>query len=193
MEPQQQNTGSMEPRDILRPLAKIASNVRLMGVFVLILGILAVTSPDVGGMTVSVLIGILLILGGIVRTAFAWLSAEWGSMFLKLLAGIVTIVAGGYMVANPDVGAQALAIVLTIYLFVDGISTLLFAIKIPPAAGGAWMLFGAVVSLIAGVLMWTQWPASGELAIGILIGVKLIIDGIELIGVGTAAKELVEP
>ena len=52
------------------------------------------------------------------------------------------------------------------------------------------MLFGAVVSLLAGVLMWMQWPASGDLAIGILIGIKLIIDGVEFIGVGTAAKAI---
>ena len=182
----------MEPQEQLRPLARIASNVRLMGIGVLILGILAVTSPDIGGMTVSVMIGVVLVLSGILRTAFAWFSADWGSMFLKLLAGIVTIIAGGYMIANPDVGAQALAMVLTIYLFIDGISTLVFAIKIPPAAGGAWMMFGAIISLLAGVLMYMQWPASGELAIGILIGVKLIIDGIELIGVATAAKALVD-
>ena len=54
------------------------------------------------------------------------------------------------------------------------------------------MMFGAIISLLAGVLMYMQWPASGELAIGILIGVKLIIDGIELIGVATAAKALVD-
>ena len=54
------------------------------------------------------------------------------------------------------------------------------------------LLITVPISLLAGVLMYMQWPASGELAIGILIGVKLIIDGIELIGVATAAKALVD-
>jgi uncharacterized membrane protein HdeD (DUF308 family) len=181
-----------DPQEMLRPLAKAGGQVRLIGIAVLILGILAVTSPDVSGMTVSVMIGILLILGGIARTMFAWVSAGWGSMFMKTLVGILTILAGGYMIASPDAGARALAIILTIYLFADGITTLLFAIRIPPAAGGAWMLFGAVVSLLAGIFMWMQWPASGNLAIGILIGIKLIVDGIELIGVGSAAKALAD-
>ncbi|MFW2405938.1 MAG: HdeD family acid-resistance protein [Gammaproteobacteria bacterium] len=181
----------MDSQDILRPLAKFGGRVQLIGAVVLVLGILAVTSPTISGMTISVIVGILLILSGVARTAFAWLSPGWGSLFLKALVGIVTIVAGGYMIANPDVGSRALAIVLTVYLFADGIATLIFAIRLPPAAGGAWMLLGSVASLVAGVLMWMQWPASGELAIGILIGIKLIIDGIELIGVGSAAKAAV--
>ncbi len=181
----------METGELLRPIARAGGQVQVTGAIVLVLGVFAVASPQVSGMTVSVIIGILMILSGIARTMFAWLSVGWGSLFLKALVGVLTIVAGGYMIVNPDVGTRALAIVLTAYLFADGITTLLFALRIPPAAGGAWMLLGALVSVLAGVLMWMQWPASGDLAIGILIGTKLIIDGVELIGVGTAAKAVV--
>ena len=125
---------------------------------------------------------------GILRTMFAWLSPGWGSLFGKALVGVITILAGIYMIVNPDVGSRALAIVLTFYLFLDGITTLVFASRIPPATGGVWMMFGAAISILAGVLMYMQWPASGDLAIGILIGVKLLIDGIVLIGIGSAAK-----
>ena len=92
------------------------------------------------------------------------------------------------MIGQPDVGSQALAIVLVFYLFADGITSLILALKLPPAAGGAWVMLGAIASLIIGVLMWMQWPASGDLAIGLLIGIKLILDGVVLIGIGSAAK-----
>lgn len=178
----------MENEELLRPIAKVGGLVRMLGIGLLILGGLSIYSPQVGGMTVSVIVGVLLIIGGLMRTAFAWLSPGWGSLFLKMLVGILTIVAGGYMIANPDSGAQALAMVLVFYLFADGITTLLIAIRLPPVAGGAWMLLGAIASLLIGVLMWMKWPVSGELAIGVLIGIKLILDGVELVGVGSAAK-----
>ena len=92
------------------------------------------------------------------------------------------------MIMQPDVGSQALAMVLVFYLFADGITSLIFAVRLPPAAGGAWMMLGAIASLVIGVLMWMQWPAAGELAVGILIGIKLILDGVTLIGVGSIAK-----
>jgi uncharacterized membrane protein HdeD (DUF308 family) len=96
------------------------------------------------------------------------------------------------MITNPADGSQVLAIVLVAYLFADGIASFLFAIKLPPAAGGAWVMMGAVASLIIGILMWRQWPVSGELAIGVLVGIKLILDGVELIGVGATAKSLAD-
>ncbi len=178
----------MDTADVLRPIAKIGGLVRLFGIGLLVLGALSVWAPEISGMTVSVIVGIVLILGGILRTAFAWLSPGWGSLFMKILVGILTIIAGGYMIAGPETGSQALAVVLVFYLFVDGLTTLIIATRLPPAAGGAWMMIGAIASLLIAVLMWMQWPASGELAVGVLIGIKLILDGVTLIGVGSAAK-----
>ncbi len=178
----------MEVSNLLKPLAMIGGFIRLLGVGLLVLGAIAIWAPEVTGMTVSVIVGIVLILGGIVRTAFAWIATGWGSLFLRVAVGILTIIAGGYMIMQPDVGSQALAVVLVFYLFADGITSLIFATRLPPAVGGAWMMLGAIASLVIGVLMWMQWPAAGELAVGILIGIKLILDGVTLIGVGSVAK-----
>ncbi|MDJ0905438.1 MAG: DUF308 domain-containing protein [Woeseiaceae bacterium] len=180
----------MQEQDMLQSLKGAGKNVQLTGAGLIVLGVLSIWSPDVGGMAISVLVGLVLLFGGVLRTMFAWLSPGWGSLFAKALVGIITILAGVYMIFNPSVGSKALAVVLTFYLFVDGITTLVFAIRMPPVAGGAWMMFGAVVSILAGVLMYMQWPASGELAIGILIGVKLLIDGVVLVGIGQAARSV---
>jgi uncharacterized membrane protein HdeD (DUF308 family) len=88
---------------------------------------------------------------------------------------------------QPEVGSKALAIVLMIYLFADGLTSLIVALKIPPVAGGGWLLLGSLASIAVGILMWTQWPASGELAVGLLIGIKLMLDGVSMIGIGSAA------
>ncbi|QOL25404.1 DUF308 domain-containing protein [Thalassotalea sp. LPB0316] len=180
----------METQELLRPVAKVAGKVKTLGIVVLLLGIVALLAPNFTGMSISVLVGFILLLSGIGRTLFAWLSLGWGSTLLKAFMGIITCLAGGYMIFNPDQGARALAIVLTFYLFVDGIGAMVFAARLPPVAGGAWMMVGALASVLAGIFMWMQWPASGDLAVGLLIGIKLCIDGIELIGIGKTAEEL---
>ena len=178
----------MEPSDLIKPIAKAGGLIRLLGIGLVILGALAVWAPQVSGMTVSIVVGVVLILGGILRTAFAWIATGWGSLFLRAAVGILTIIAGVYMIVQPGVGSQVLAMVLVFYLFVDGIASLIFALRLPPAVGGAWALLGAIASIAIGVFMWMQWPASGELAVGVLIGIKLILDGVMLIGVGSLAK-----
>ena len=178
----------VETSDLIKPIAKVGGLIRILGVGLVILGALAVWAPQVSGMTVSVIVGVVLILGGILRTSFAWIASGWGSLFLRAAVGILTIIAGAYMIMQPEVGSQALAMVLIFYLFADGITSLVFAARLPPAAGGAWALLGAIASIAIGVFMWMQWPVSGELAVGVLIGIKLILDGVMLIGVGSVAK-----
>jgi uncharacterized membrane protein HdeD (DUF308 family) len=39
-----------------------------------------------------------------------------------------------------------------------------------------------------GVLLWLGWPWSGENAIGLLIGIKLLVDGGVLLGIGMTAS-----
>jgi uncharacterized membrane protein HdeD (DUF308 family) len=39
-------------------------------------------------------------------------------------------------------------------------------------------------------MIWFQWPFSGDSAVGILIGIKLILDGGALISLGIAGRAL---
>ena len=40
------------------------------------------------------------------------------------------------------------------------------------------MLFGGIVSLWLGIIIWRQFPLSGVWAIGILLGIKLFFIGL---------------
>lgn len=177
----------MDTDNLIKAIGKIGGRIKWLGFGLVALGILSVWAPQVSGMTVSVVVGLILILGGVLRTSFAWLASGWGSVLLRAAVGILTVVVGGYMIMQPDVGSQTLAIVLTFYLFVDGGGSLLLALVLPRGTGRIWLMLGAISSLALGVLMWTQWPVSGELGVGIYIGIKLILDGVSLIGVGSAA------
>jgi len=172
----------------LAKIGEIGGKVRNLGIILVILGALAIWAPQVTGKTLAVIIGTLLILGGIGRTMFSWIAPSWGSALLRAAVGVLTVIAGFYMLTQPEVGSRALAIVLMVYLFADGVTSLIMALRMPPVVSSGWMLLGSLASIVLGVLMWMQWPASGELAVGILIGVKLILDGVSLIGIGVAAK-----
>lgn len=172
----------------LEKVGAVGTKVRNLGIFVAILGALAIWAPQLTGKTLAIVVGILLILGGIGRTLFSWVAPSWGNAILRAAVGVLTVIAGVYMMMQPDVGSRALAMVLMVYLFVDGITSLIVALKMPPVVSGAWMIMGSLVSIGLGVLMWMQWPASGELAIGLLIGVKLLLDGIAMIALGVATK-----
>jgi uncharacterized membrane protein HdeD (DUF308 family) len=45
-------------------------------------------------------------------------------------------------------------------------------------------VFGGIVALLLGILLWRQWPFSGIWAVGTLVGVHLLFDGSSLLGSG---------
>jgi uncharacterized membrane protein HdeD (DUF308 family) len=174
--------------DALEILSKQAQKIIFLGLGLIALGIIVLVYPQQSGMTVAFIVGLLLLLGGLLRLAFAWLSVSWGDTFLRFLFGLLAVLAGGYMVAQPATGLQALTIVVIIYLIADGISEIIFALRVPPATGGTLIMLSGAVTLLLGVLLWLGWPWSGEKAIGLMIGLKLLLDGVALVGIGMTAR-----
>jgi len=54
------------------------------------------------------------------------------------------------------------------------------------------MLLDGILGIVLGILIFVKWPASGEWAIGLLVGIKLLIDGIALLTLGMVGKKTVE-
>ena len=171
-------------------LKDVTKPIIYLGVGLILLGILSIMLPNVSGMTVGVLVGILLLLAGILRTTFAWIATSWGSMLLRFLLGVLAIVAGGVMIFQPETGLDAITIVVMVFLIADGLTQILIALRLPPGAGGIWVMVGGALSILLGVLIWRQWPVSGEIAVGILLGVKLIMDGVAMIAVAGAVRAM---
>lgn len=170
------------------PIAKLTKPFILLGIGLIVLGALSIYAPQQSGMTVGVLVGIFLLISGLFRTALFWIATSWGSAILRLLLGLLAIVAGLVMIVDPALGLKVVTIVAIAYLIADGITEILFALRLPPGAGGIWVMIPGVASVILGVLIWREWPLAGDQAVGVLIGIKLIMDGLVLIAVASTAR-----
>jgi uncharacterized membrane protein HdeD (DUF308 family) len=56
--------------------------------------------------------------------------------------------------------------------------------------GSGWLIFGGVVSILLGAMIWGQFPLSGMWAIGVLFGIKLLFVGILMVTTGSAVGAL---
>ncbi len=50
------------------------------------------------------------------------------------------------------------------------------------------MLFGGIVSIVLGVMIWRQFPLSGVWAIGVLLGIKLLFGGMIMVATGSTVR-----
>lgn len=169
----------------LDEIAKHSGLTITMGVVVLIMGVLALGVPLVAGLSAALAVGILLIVGGIGQLVFAF---KGRTGIWSVIVGVLTVVVGGYMVANLGVALESLTLFLAAYFIVSGIFELILSFQAKPANGWGWALFSGIVSVVLGFLIWSQFPFSGVWAVGILFGVRMIFAGWTLIMLGTAAS-----
>ena len=78
-----------------------------------------------------------------------------------------------------------------IKLSVSGVSEMVYAFQVRPAKGWVAVLISGMLALLLGILIWRQWPLSGTWAIGVLVGVKLLVYGAALAVLGIAALTMV--
>jgi len=156
-----------------------------MGIIVLLMGLFAMGSPFIAGLSLAMVVGFMLIVGGISQLVFA-IKARTG--IFTIIPGALTVIVGGYMVSNPGAALATLTLFLAIYLIISGFFEVMMAFQAKPVKGWGWALFSGILSVVLGAMIWSQFPLSGDWAIGILLGIKLFFSGWTLMMFGLVAR-----
>lgn len=147
-----------------------------MGIVLVLLGTGALID-SVGVSVVSmVVLGWILLFSGAIEGVQTFRHRTGGHFFLHLLNAVFSIVVGVMLLRNPLAGSLVVTLLLASYFIVAGIFRIVAAltIRIP---GSGWALVNGLITLILGILVWSEWPASGLWIIGLFIGVNLITTG----------------
>ena len=164
-----------------------------LGILNIIFGFVALGSPLIAGAAVTMLIGIMLTLSGVFELIFSFSKHGWKAGAFTFIAGIISILVGGFIMANPAAALLTITLILSIYFVVDGISKIASSVKTKTGPERGITVFGGVVSLLLGIMIWRQWPVSGVWAVGILVGIRILFTGWGMLFMGMAVgRELKE-
>ena len=165
--------------------AKGGRNMKMLGIATIIMGVLAITSPVITGVSITFLVGLFVLAGGLARMVWALRtsSIDKGKGLLGFAIGLLTLLCGIALVTDPLLASGILTIILAAYLLIDGVLEVTAAIQVHPASGWRWLLGGGIFSILLGLMIWKQFPLSGAWAIGFLLGLKLLLIGMIMIGV----------
>jgi uncharacterized membrane protein HdeD (DUF308 family) len=160
----------------------------LWGVLLVILGFVAIGAPFLAAVAVSVVVAWLIILAGIVHIAVAFHAHGAGSVTWKLLVGLAYLVFGGYMLVHPVLGVASLTLLLAVLFVIEGALNIILYFKMRPVHGSSWVLVDGLITLLLGAMIYLQWPFSAAWAIGILVGVSMMISGFTRIALSMAVR-----
>lgn len=161
------------------------TSMNVFGVIAIILGFLAMLMPGLTGLSVVTMVGVFVLLAGIVRMFWAFKAGSFGKGLLVFAIGGLTLLCGIALVGHPLFASSVLTIVLAIYFIADGIAELAAGFQQRPQSGSGWLIFGGIVSILLGIMIWRQFPLSGMYAIGILLGIKLFTVGLIMVTGGS--------
>jgi uncharacterized membrane protein HdeD (DUF308 family) len=161
----------------------------LWGVLLIVFGVVAVGSPFLAAVAVSVLVGWLIVLAGIVHLMLAFRAHGAGSRTWKLLVGIAYVCFGGYLLLHPVLGVASLTLVLASLFVIEGILNIVLFVKMRPVQGSTWVLIDGIVTLLLGLMIYLQWPSSSAWAIGTLVGISMIFSGVARVMMSLAIRK----
>ncbi len=177
------------PSGLIEGIRENAKLAVISGVVLILAGTFAVLSPLVVGLSITIMVGVSLLIGGVGQCFLALKAGALGRGLLTFVVGALMVVAGVFMMTQPVAGLASITLLLVAYLVAAGLGDLFMALQLRPAEGWSLMLFNGIVTLLLGMMLWRQFPLSGAWAIGVLFGIKMIFSGWALVFIGRNVKQ----
>ncbi|NCF62329.1 MAG: hypothetical protein GWP58_05725 [Gammaproteobacteria bacterium] len=162
----------------------------LTGIALLVFGVLLLVSPAAVGGAVVKLVALVLVITGVAQLFQAFRAGGAADTAFSAILGLVVAGLGVMVWLNPDLGSGFLTALLMIFFVVHGLWKVTAAIRYRRVNGWLWLLLTGLLSLVFVYLLWKQWPLSGAWAIGVLVGLDLLLTGIAMILLASAMKRV---
>ncbi|HWE45326.1 MAG TPA: DUF308 domain-containing protein [Caulobacteraceae bacterium] len=156
------------------------------GLILIALGLAAGVAPFVASLTVTVLVGWLYMIVGVVRAASSITHRNPGFGW-SLFGGCLALIVGGFLLWRPLTGAVSLMILLGAYFAVDGLLSFFLAATTRRHTGRAAMsVVTGVVDLALAVVVFLGLVHGAIWLLGLVVAVNLVFAGATLVTMSIA-------
>jgi uncharacterized membrane protein HdeD (DUF308 family) len=164
--------------------------VVLRGAAAVLFGLLALIWPNITVFVLVALFGAYALVDGVLALVAAAMGENRGRRGWLIFEGVAGVLAGIVAFVWPGVTTLALLYVIAAWALVTGVLEVMAAIRLRREIQGEWLLIlSGVCSVVFGILL-AVWPATGALALVILIGCFAIVFGVVLVAFGMRLRRL---
>ena len=162
------------------------------GILLVVLGLAAMVVPALASLAVTILLGRLFLIGGLVELALLIWTQKTPGFWWSLLSALLAVGAGVILLMRPVQGSLTLTIVLGAYFAAEGVFTIMYALQHSRdvAKRWGWLAVSGIIDLVIAVLIITGLPGSAAWAIGLLVGIDLVFGGFSLVRMALAGGKI---
>ncbi len=185
------------PGDITQLQRAITQSIRehwvlflVEGIILLILGILAILIPVAASIAVTIILGWLFLVSGIVGLITTFWARHAPGFWWALLSAVLATAAGIVLLLWPVSGTISLTLLLIVFFVIEGVASIMYALEHKKELSGrwAWMLVSGIIDLILAVMIWAGLPSTAAWALGLLVGINMLFGGTSLIAMALHAR-----
>jgi uncharacterized membrane protein HdeD (DUF308 family) len=111
----------MDP-EVRAGLARSWKALMTVGVLAIVVGCIAILVPAVAAVGTAIFIGWILVIAGAFLVAAAFSAHSIGSLVVRLIWAVLTVVVGVWLIVEPHNGTLTLTLVLGIYFLFMGLT-----------------------------------------------------------------------
>src|ERR1700704_5825665 len=185
------------PQDITKLQSEMSAAVRehwkaflFEGILLVILGLAAMILPPLASLAVTIFLGWMFLISGVAGLALTFWARQMPGFWWSLISAVLAIAAGIILLVKPMQGTLTLTIVVGAYFLAEGVATIMYALehRRELSERWSWMLFAGLLDILIAGMIISGLPGSAEWAVGLLVGINLLLGGASLIGMALAAR-----
>jgi uncharacterized membrane protein HdeD (DUF308 family) len=146
----------------------------------IVAGLLAILFPIISSEALVLTIGWLLVISGLVQ-AIGFIFAHRGPFAgLQMVSVALSLLIGFPILRSPAQSLVTFSLLIVVFLMIEGISKIMWAIAIRPMEGWLWVLLSGALGVALSVLLLLTIDTTASWLLALLVGVQLISIGASL-------------
>jgi uncharacterized membrane protein HdeD (DUF308 family) len=151
------------------------------GIFFILLGLCAIVIPQFFTVVIVIFLGWLIVLAGAVHVSRALFSRDMPGFGLWLGLGILQIVVGYLLIADPIAGVLTLTMMMTLFFALEGSIKIYLALMMRPLPHWQLVLFSGVTALAFALIILVFWSETAHWLLGLFLGINMIMLGVSML------------
>ncbi len=186
------------PKDIAQLQSEMSATVKahwkaflFEGIVLAVLGLAAMIVPPLASLAVTIFLGWMFLISGVAGLFVTYWARQMPGFWWSLFSAALAVLAGLILLARPMQGVLTLTIVVGAYFLAEGVATIMYALehRRELSARWSWLLVAGLIDILIAFMIIGGLPGSAEWAIGLLVGINLVLGGASLVGMALAARQ----
>lgn len=164
----------------------------IVGVIVALAGLGATSLPVMAGVTISTIIGTLLLITGLVQVYHTFRIHSWKEKIWYVLSALFYIVGGLFILFNPLEGLMTITTIMVVVMIFNGLTRMIFGFTNKNLPGSGMVILSGLLSVAIGGYFFflLDNPEFSLSLLGTFVGVSLIMEGVSFVFLGVKMKKL---